>query len=164
MVQKNRLDVKISEADLADINAAIATLNDKLAPHLISLSSEERMALPKMGDRTKAFVEKARVYAGQYPNFLPNFVSLDAFDNDLATIGVLGNVLRGIQPLTSNLEDSHLLAGSEAYQAALIYYRSIKMASESGIPNASAIYKDLSRRFDNRSRSKTPAETEEVVA
>lgn len=161
MAQKNRLDITISDTDMADIDAAIATLNEKLAPYLISLSTEDRMSLPKLGDRTRAFVDKAREYAQQYPELVPNFVNLDDFDTDLTANAVLSRILRGIQPLTSNLEDSHLLSGSEAYQAALIYYRSVKMAAESDIPNASAIYRDLAKRFEKSpSNSAAPTETE----
>lgn len=164
MAQKNRLDINIPEADLAEINSAIKTLNEKLSPHLISLSTEDRMSLPKLGDKTRAFVDKTREYADQYPELLPNFLSLDDFDTDLAGTELLSKILRGIQPLTRNLEDSQLLCGSEAYQAALIYYKSVKMAAGSDIPNASAIYEDLVQRFDNRPRSQTEASSEAATA
>lgn len=163
MAQINRLDITFSETDMADINAALATLNEKLAPHLISLSSEDRMVLPKLGDKTRAFVDKAREYAQQYPELVPKFVDMTDFDTDLAATDSLSGILRRIQPLTRNLEDSHLLSGSEAYQAALIYYRSVKMAAESGIPNASAIYTDLAQRFERTSSSRTAASSEETA-
>jgi hypothetical protein len=37
---------------------AIATIRDKLS-FLINLSKEERRSLPKMGDKTRIFVQKA---------------------------------------------------------------------------------------------------------
>ena len=49
---------------------AIATIKEKL-PFLIDLSAEERKALPKMGDKSRAFVGKALEVATQNPEFLP---------------------------------------------------------------------------------------------
>lgn len=48
-----------------------------------------------------------------------------------------------------------MLAGSEAYQAALIYYRSVKMAAEGGVANAGTVYKDLAQRFESSTRTTT---------
>ncbi len=47
------------ESDLHEIRASIATLRGKLLPHLRTLSAQERVELPKMGDKTVAFVQKA---------------------------------------------------------------------------------------------------------
>lgn len=160
MAQKNRLELNIPEADLAEINAALETLNTKLAPHLIALSPEDRMLLPKMGDKTKAFVDKSREYASKYSEFLPPFLSMDSFDRDLQAIDFLTSTLQSIAPLSRNLDDSLLLSGSEAYQASLIYYRSVKVASENDVPNAKSIYGDLAKRFEIRAQSKSQTATE----
>lgn len=50
--------------------AAIATIKTKL-PFLIDLSVEERKALLKLGDKSRAFVSKALEVATQNPDFLP---------------------------------------------------------------------------------------------
>jgi len=48
----------LSEANQRDVMQAIATIRDKLS-FLINLSKEERRSLPKMGDKTRIFVQKA---------------------------------------------------------------------------------------------------------
>jgi len=40
-----------------------------------------------------------------------------------------------------------LLAGSEAYTGALVYYGSVQMAAKTGQGNAKPIFEDLNRRF-----------------
>jgi hypothetical protein len=40
-----------------------------------------------------------------------------------------------------------MTAGSEAYQAALIFYNSVKIAASQGIPGAKAVYEELKKRF-----------------
>lgn len=45
-----------------------------------------------------------------------------------------------------------MLAGSEAYAAALSYYNSVKMASKLNVNGAKAIYEDLRKRFEHKSK------------
>lgn len=155
MSQSNQLELNLAEADLAEISAAVATLINKLSPHLVNLTKEQRMQLPKSGDRSKPFVDKAHEYALQYPEFLPNFVSHEGLKSDLQALNTLNTILRSIEPLADSLSDSRLLAGSEAYQAALIFYKSVKMAADGNIPNADSVYLDLSQRFETSSRATT---------
>jgi hypothetical protein len=45
-----------------------------------------------------------------------------------------------------------MIAGSEAYQAALLFYKAVKMAAEMDIQGAKAIYEELRKRFEGQSR------------
>ncbi len=157
MVQNSRLDINISEEDLAEIINAVTTLTEKLAPHLISLTPEERMSLPKMGNTTRSFVNKSLEYTSQYPEFLPSFIDQASFAKDMQVTDILSQLLRSLQPMLSNLSDSHMLSGSEAYQKALIYYRSVQLAAKNSIANAGTIYGDLARRFQRRGKAGSPA-------
>jgi hypothetical protein len=56
--------------------------------------------------------------------------------------------------LTDDINDTITLAGSEALQAAMLYYGQIKEAQSKGIVTAKPIYEDLSKRFSKR--AKTP--------
>ena len=47
---------------LAQIEAKSREIKDLIAPHIIALTASERRALPKMGDKSIAFVEKAYQY------------------------------------------------------------------------------------------------------
>jgi hypothetical protein len=62
------ISAQLSQADRDAVMAAIATIKAKL-PFLIDLSAEERKALPKMGDKSRAFVSKAMEVATQNPDF-----------------------------------------------------------------------------------------------
>jgi hypothetical protein len=50
---------------------------------LIDLTNEERKALPKMGDKSRAFVSKALEVATQNPDFLPRSFDLDEMRKDV---------------------------------------------------------------------------------
>lgn len=147
MAQPDLISLNIPAADLKDIQAAITTLTTKLGPHLITLSSIDRKEIPKMGDKTQAFVAKAREYATQNPDLVPGYLDLAAFEIDWKAVEVLTSLQRQLAPLADNLSDSLALSGSEAYQAALIFYRSVKLAARAGVPNAKTLEADLSNRF-----------------
>lgn len=154
MPQENLFELNIPAADLQTVQAAVQTLSTVLTPHLVSLSAEGRRELPKMGDKSLAFVRKAREYAANNPDLVPRFLDLQMFEADLRGVETLSNLLRTLQPLVDNLEDSLALTGSEAYQAALVFYRSVKSAAQTGQPNAKTIADDLSVRFPTGGRTK----------
>jgi len=53
----NRISANLSPVDIAAVQEAIVTLKQKL-PFLIGLTKEERVSMLKMGDKSRAFVQK----------------------------------------------------------------------------------------------------------
>lgn len=147
MAQQDLISLNISATDLAEIQGAITTLKTKLSPHLRTLSVSERVELPKMGDKTVSFVQKAREYGQKNGHLVPAFLDLDALAEDVRAVETLRGLSQELGPLTEALDDSTLLAGSEAYQAALVFYAAVKSAAKVRVPNASFIYDDLASRF-----------------
>lgn len=49
-----------------------------------------------------------------------------------------------------------MVAGSEAYSAALTYYNTVKQANNMNIPGAKVIYEDLKKRFEKTNSSPAP--------
>jgi hypothetical protein len=45
-------------------------------PFVIALTPQERQSTLKMGDKNRAFVEKARDYARDNPNLVPSFLDM----------------------------------------------------------------------------------------
>ncbi len=147
MPQQNQIAVRIPEAELEEIRSAIGLLERRLMPHLANLTPQDRQELPKMGDRTVAFVQKAYEYGRSNKELAPPFLDLEAMATDVAAVELLRGLARSLGPIHEALSDSLLLSGSEAYQAALLYYGSVKAAAKVRTPGASLIYDDLSTRF-----------------
>lgn len=85
------------------------------------------------------------------------------FDVDFADAHNLWSLLLLTQQLHENVDDTTMVAGSEARQFSLIFYNSVKMAARQDIPGAKAIYEDLKKRFPghkHRSSSDTEPESE----
>lgn len=57
-MSENRVDATLTAADQQAVMTAIETIREKL-PFLIDLTTEERRGLPKMGDKSRAFVYKS---------------------------------------------------------------------------------------------------------
>lgn len=147
-MNENRISIEISEADAAAIVGAIATLTEKLQPILIALDAEDKKNLAKLGEKSVAFVEKSVQYADANKEFLPPFIDVAELKRDYAAFKTLYEFLRPLQQITKNLDDTATLCGSEAVLACLAYYNSVKQAAKMKVPNASAIYDDLSQRFE----------------
>lgn len=92
-MSQNLISFQPSPADLTAVDAALKTLEEKLA----GLSVEQRSTLMKMGDKSEAFCRKAVEVLGNNPGVLPANFSLAELRRDLAgfdTLRLAWSVLR----------------------------------------------------------------------
>lgn len=157
MSLSNRISTEITTGQSAAISAAIEALKAALAPVLvISLSAEERISTLKMGDRTLAFVEKTLEYATQNPTLVPGYIDLSEAKKDNELAANIYTIYQQLSTILRGIEDTGLVAGSEAYEAALIIYHSIKGASRSNVPGTQAMHDDLKQRFPRSGKRVDP--------
>ena len=157
-MNENRVSISLTQADIDAINAAIAVLAERFQPILIALEAEDKRNLAKLGEKSVSFVEKTVQYADSNREFLPAFIDLAEMKRDFQAFNALNAFLRPLQQIVKNLDDTATLCGSEAVLAGLTYYNSVKQAVKMSVPNASAIYDDLSQRFEaQKARKLKPA-------
>lgn len=154
MNQENRISLQIPAQDEADINNALNTLVQKLMPHLITISDSERQTLPKMKDKTLAFVTKATEHAEQNPSLVPLYLDVTEWRRDFAAVEKLRVIGNQVSQLLRAIEDSAMVAGSEAYVAALSFYKNTQLAAKLNIQGAKDITDDLQVRFNNQGRKR----------
>ncbi len=147
------LNFEIKPDEKSEIINLINQINQKL-PFLINLTPEERINIPKMGDKTVAFVQKAIELAEQNPNLVPPYVNTSEMKRDFELSEVLREVLNLVGQLYEKLSDTYMAAGSEAYVAALQFYNSAKWASKSNVAGTDAIVNELSKRFAGQGKTK----------
>ncbi|MBV9961901.1 MAG: hypothetical protein JO072_06600 [Parafilimonas sp.] len=123
-------------------------LNTLLAPYMQALTAQERKGILKMGDKTIAFVDKALEYAQTNKEFAPAFMNTRDLADDVAVVDGLTRIELPVANLASQLNDTIMIAGSEAYVAALMYYNAVKEAAKRNVPSAKPIYEDLRVRFE----------------
>ena len=100
-----------------------------------------------MGDKSLAFVEKASEFAHKNPDLVPSYLDVAAFDIDLADERALTSVLNQIRRAEQLLDDTAMVAGSEAIVAALAFYNALQAAAKVNVEGAKTLYAELRERF-----------------
>ena len=156
-MQKNRLSGALTQNDQDRIKSFLEEISIILKPFIQGLSLEERQALPKMSDKTIPFGDKVVSYCDSNPEFVPNFLDKVELKKDLSLLKVLKPIWDAVSVLHSDIDDTMMLAGSEAYDGARYYYHTVKFAAEKGNAAAKPIAEDLAKRFPG-TRSKRKKE------
>ena len=128
----------------------------ELRPYLQALTPEERSAMLKMGAKTVDFVQKAYGYASTNPSFVPAFLDLEEFARDSAGLTGLTPIQQLLAGLALDTESTMMLAGSDAYAAALIIYNNVKFLAKNKQPGAQAAYDDMSQQFPGNGGGRPP--------
>jgi hypothetical protein len=144
--------VSIPADVIAQALSQVEALRQLLAPYITPLTPTQRRTIAKMGDKTLAFVEKAHELAQSNPQFIPPYLDMSEFMIDLSDATGLEPLFVAVGQLHSGLDDTQMLAGNEAYHAALIYYNSVKEAATRNIAGAKTIYDVLRVRFPHTKR------------
>ena len=155
----NRVSANLSPEDIAAVQEAIVTLKQKL-PFLIGLTKEERISMLKLGDKSRAFVQKTMELVKQNQDFLPRSFDVEEMQKDVDLFNDLYPILLSLQQLNEQVEDTLMVVGSEAYAAALVAYRYAKDANMGA--GLDGVLDDIGRRFARKS-SKTAADSSETA-
>jgi hypothetical protein len=153
----NLISLQISDADMQQVDAALQTIDEKLNPQLVDLGPDQRRALAKLGPRSVDFVARAMTHLREMPQYCPGFLDVDEFQRDLDALGLLGPLHLKLSKACDLVDDSIMLAGSEAYKAALAYYNALKSAAKMGSLDARVAANDLAERLPPRSPVKPGA-------
>jgi hypothetical protein len=157
-MKDNKHTLAISADVLTQVQTKVNEIITLLTPYVVALTPTERHKLPKMGEKTISFVEKAHDFARQNPNLVPPYLDMDDFDTDFQDAHGLWTLANSIRQLNENVSDTEMTAGSEAYQAALVFYQSVKIAATQDIPGAKAVVEELRTRFPGGKRKSAKEE------
>lgn len=160
-MNENRISLSFTDEEKRQINAAVQTLSTVFASKLIALSNADKKRLFKVSDDAIPFLEKVAHYAVSNPEFVPMFMDAGEFTKDFTAFNDLRGFVRLLSPISQNMEDTAMLAGSEADEFARMYYGATVQAAKMNVPGAQAIYEDLRQRFEAQrlKRPKTPPTT-----
>jgi hypothetical protein len=150
---ENRVSAQLGEAERQAVFAAIQTIRQKL-PFLIDLTTEERRTLPRIGDKSRGFVEQALQVAEQNPDILPRTFDVGEMRNDVELLSALSSVHTAVSQLNELIDDTVMAVGSEAYAASLLVYQFARSAGKGSALDTAL--DALGQRFARKSRS-TPA-------
>ena len=145
-LSNNRLNITATTEQITAVKAALQTITTNL-PFLLGLTIDERVALPAINVNNKAFTEDAINAGVNNSSLIPSYVSVATMQNDMMLFSQLDEIIILTKQLLEKLEDTQLLAGSEAYTSALTLYKLFGAAADAGVPGADAITAQLKQRF-----------------
>ncbi|PZU93572.1 MAG: hypothetical protein DCF32_23190 [Leptolyngbya sp.] len=153
------ISADLSTADLNEIKAALATIQQKL-PFLVHLTADERRRLYKMGDKSLSFVSNSLTAAQNNPEILPASFDTAELARDYQLATVLSELRLNLRQMTEKVDDTLLAVGSEAMTSSLSVYDYVKAAAKRQ-PGLKAVAAQLGERFKSMRQK---AEKVEVMA
>jgi hypothetical protein len=151
----NRISASLNAQEREEVLQAIELIKQKL-PFLLSLTSDERKAMPKMGDRNLPFVKKALEAAIQNPDFLPRSFDVEELRKDVELFEALYPLVMALSQMKDLVQDTYITAGSEAYAASLKIYNYAK--SNVDMAGVQRWVDEMGERF-TRATKKTPIDS-----
>jgi hypothetical protein len=139
------ITASLSPQDIQEIKAALQTVQKKM-PFLITLSTEERRKLVKMGDKSLAFVNNSITAAQSNREILPATFDVEELVQDYQLAAALTELLISMQQLTEQVDDTLMAVGSEAMTSSLTVYDYVKTASKK-TPGLKTVAEQLGERF-----------------
>ncbi|MBW4573383.1 MAG: hypothetical protein KME31_37165 [Tolypothrix carrinoi HA7290-LM1] len=139
------VNASISPQDIQEIKAALQTVQKKL-PFLITLTTEERRKLVKMGDKSLAFVNNSVAAAQSNRDILPASFDVEELVRDYQLTSTLTELLTSMRQLTEQVDDTLLAVGSDAMTSSLTVYDYVKTAAKK-TPGLKTIAEQLGERF-----------------
>ena len=144
---ENQVSQPIPAEALAQVQQHLTAVRALLAPYLVPLTPEQRQDLPKMGDKSVAFVQKAADYSTALAPYLPAYVDGAGLRTNARVSADLLPVYTALLGLTTDVDSTRLEAGSEGYSAALLVYAALQAAAKQNQPGTQAAVSELGERF-----------------
>src|ERR1700712_788486 len=120
-IQSNRLSVTIPPEQLTSVKNSITGIGAQL-DFLIGLTPDERQTMPKINDSNKTFVDDALNVGTNNAFLLPGYFDVDEVVKDYKLFLQTDELALLLRQLLEKVEDTAMLAGSEAYISALTIY------------------------------------------
>lgn len=153
-MDKNLASVVFTTEELQRLDQALDAITEVLKGKTYNLTPAERKQFGRIAEQNKLFVDKAKNYMEQYPQYVPAFVDKAEFDKDHKAREVIENRLIRLDGLREQLADTKILLDNDNYTASLTFYRNIKFLAKENFPGITNIVQDLSQFF-SRTKKKT---------
>jgi hypothetical protein len=142
-MSENRVSISMSQEQIGTVLSALNTVHGMLAPICVTLTPDQRQQILKMGPATIPFVNAVSSNTQQNPQFIPSYVDAAELVKDVTAVKDLTTISNMLAKIVQLLDDTIMLAGSEAMVASLPIYQTIKLAAKNNVPGAEVVYNVL---------------------
>ena len=154
MAFENLIQLSFTAEELKKIDDSLAEIEKVLKGKTHNLTPEERKQYGSIAEQNKLFVNKAKLYMEQYPDYVPRYIDKAEFDKDYTAREVLESRMIKLKGITEQVEDTKKLLDFDNYQAALSFYRSVKILESENVPGVTTMLDDLKQFFPRVAKSK----------
>jgi hypothetical protein len=146
------ISVTLVQQDIADVKAALGTINSKL-PWLVTLSPDEIRGLTKLGPKSIDFVQDAKMATESFPAMLPGTFDAKEFHKDTAAFQALSEIKILVDSLKEKIDNTYSAVGSEAMTQALEVYAYVQTGKDR-VPGLKSVAEKLKDRFRRNAQKK----------
>ena len=126
MAFENLISIQFTESELAQLDAAMASIAQVLRDKTINLTPEQRQQYGRIAEQNKLFVNKAKEYMEQNMQHVPAFIDKAEFDQDFQARTQIESRITQLQGLVEQLSDTKTLLDHDNYHNAITFYRNIR--------------------------------------
>lgn len=145
-VNFNLISATLDDSVQAGIITDLKSIEAKL-PFAVTLPTEEKLSMAGVGLRNIDFIDKCHEYAEKNPDLPPQYLDMGEFGKDVKLLKQLHVLMQHFVPLVDKLKDTYAIVAAEAYSSARIFYHHVKNAANANVPGASAIARELAKRY-----------------
>ena len=150
-----------TDAEAADITAAVQALHALLQPKLATLTPDERSQYGSVNEQNKLIINKVKDYYEAQPQLSSPEVDWDEFSKDYKSRSFLQNTLEYLTELVRGLDNAKILHDWDNYQAALVDYQYSKYRNDSGSAGFHTKQEELKQFFNKGPATNPRTEGEE---
>ncbi|MDQ6623262.1 MAG: hypothetical protein M3Y86_07230 [Verrucomicrobiota bacterium] len=155
MPQQNLVAGTLTDANKQAVLTAIDTIRQKL-PFLVNLSDDERRSLPKMGDKSTAFVQKAYDFAQQNTDKLGADFGMDDYTEDRELETQMREIETALGQVSEEVSDTMLALRSDLMVRSNLVYAFMKVLGKAS-GAFDEMRKDMGLRFKGQGQKTKPA-------
>ncbi len=157
MAFDNLISVSFSSDELTALDQAIQSIETILSGKTINLTPEQRQQYGRIAEQNKLFVNKAKSYMEQYPQYIPGFLDKTEFDKDYSMREQLEGRLQRLDSVVEQLSDTKILLDHDNYHNSITFYRNVRYLSGENVPGTNVIYDDMKQFFVTSVTTPPPA-------
>ena len=147
MAFENLISIQFTESELAQLDAAMASIAQVLRDKTINLTPEQRQQYGRIAEQNKLFVNKAKEYMEQNMQHVPAFIDKAEFDQDFQARTQIESRITQLQGLVEQLSDTKTLLDHDNYHNAITFYRNIRFLSQENVPGTTTLYEGMKQFF-----------------
>lgn len=152
-MSQNLVSLTFTDAQLVAIDQTLDTLESQLAG-LVALTTTQRRAVPKMGEKSEAFCRQTLSLLEQNPQVVPPSVVVADAQADLVALDQWRPRMLRLKRLSERSDDTGLALGSDVMATALQGYALLKVVGKN--QGLEALRKTLGTRFARSPRQPEP--------